>query len=265
MNEMIIDIHGHLGNINIAPFWQADAAKLEEYCEKSGVDTLCVSSSRSLMYDIREGNAELDAALQETEKLLGYVVVSPTFSESLGDLELLKSNPKFRGVKIHPDYHGFVLSTPSNRRWVEAVADMTPMMIFHVSCMPGTGFSPAMTVAEIAKNHPQTKFVLAHMAGIYQNGNYPYFPNMDSLEAVMQMNLPNVYIDTAHYLMYVYPGVMEKMYAIAGADHIVFGTDAPLQGPMQMRFAVEVIQSMDIPDGDKAKILYKNAQKVLGL
>ena len=58
---------------------------------------------------------------------------------------------------------------------------------------------------------------------------------------------------------------MEKMYAIAGADHIVFGTDAPLQGPMQMRFAVEVIQSMDIPDGDKAKILYKNAQKVLGL
>ena len=118
---MIIDIHGHLGNINIAPFWQADAAKLEEYCEKSGVDTLCVSSSRSLMYDIREGNAELDAALQETEKLLGYVVVSPTFSESLGDLELLKSNPKFRGVKIHPDYHGFVLSTPSNRRSSESM------------------------------------------------------------------------------------------------------------------------------------------------
>ena len=92
-----------------------------------------------------------------------------------------------------------------------------------------------------------------------------YFKPMTREEAVMQMNLPNVYIDTAHYLMYVYPGVMEKMYAIAGADHIVFGTDAPLQGPMQMRFAVEVIQSMDIPDGDKAKILYKNAQKVLGL
>ena len=92
-----------------------------------------------------------------------------------------------------------------------------------------------------------------------------YFKPMTREEAVMQMNLPNVYIDTAHYLMYVYPGVMEKMYAIAGADHIVFGTDAPLQGPMQMRFAVEVIQSMDIPDGDKAKMLYKNAQKLLGL
>ena len=58
---------------------------------------------------------------------------------------------------------------------------------------------------------------------------------------------------------------MEKMYAIAGADHIVYGTDAPLQGPMQMRFAIEVIRAMDIPEEDKAKILYKNAQKVLGL
>ncbi len=262
---MIIDIHGHLGSINLAPFWRADAAKLEEYCEKSGVDTLCVSSSRSLMYDAHEGNLELDAALKATTKLLGYVVTSPVFPDSLADLALLKSNPKFRGVKIHPDYHGFVLSTPSNRQWVEEVADQTPMMLFHVSCMPGTGFSPARTVAEIARNHPKTKFVLAHIAGIFQNGNYPYYPNMDTLEEVMAMNLDNVYIDTAHFLMYVYPGVMEKMYALAGPDHIVFGTDAPLQGPMQMRFAIEVIQALDIPEEDKAKILYKNAQKVLGL
>jgi predicted TIM-barrel fold metal-dependent hydrolase len=148
---------------------------------------------------------------------------------------------------------------------VEAVADQCSAMLFHVSCMPGTGFSPAMTVAEIAKHHPGTKFVLAHMAGIYQNGNYPYFPNMDSLEKVMDIAGENCFIDTAHFLMYVYPGVMEKMYALAGADHIVFGTDAPLQGPMQMRFAIEAIEALDIPQEDKDKIFYKNAVKILGL
>ena len=61
------------------------------------------------------------------------------------------------------------------------------------------------------------------------------------------------------------PGVMEKMYALAGADHIVFGTDAPLQGPMQMRFAIDVIQALDISREEKDKILYKNAKKILGL
>ena len=262
---MIIDIHGHLGNINFAPFLQAYAATLERYCSESGVDKLCVSASRSIMYDVKEGNLELDKALKETEKLLGYVVYDPIFPESVEDLVLLKSNSKFRGVKIHPDYHGYSLDSKRCRDQVEAIADQTPMMLFHVSCMPGTGFSPALTVADIASHHPDTKFVLAHMAGTYQNGNYPYYPNLDSLEKVMERELDNVFVDTAHYLMYVYPGVMEKMYSLAGADHIVFGTDVPLQGPMQMRFAIEAIQALDIPQEDKDKIFFKNAEKILGI
>ena len=60
----IIDIHGHLGNINFVPFWAADADKLAAYCRESGVSKLCLSASRSIMYDIREGNAELEEACQ---------------------------------------------------------------------------------------------------------------------------------------------------------------------------------------------------------
>ncbi|MFA6176671.1 MAG: hypothetical protein WC765_08855, partial [Phycisphaerae bacterium] len=67
---MIIDVHGHLGNINQAPFWAADAKKLEDYCDKSGVDYLCISSSRSLMYDVHEGNLEVAEALKSSPKLL---------------------------------------------------------------------------------------------------------------------------------------------------------------------------------------------------
>ena len=262
---MIIDIHGHLGNINFAPFWQADAGTLESYCRQAGVDKICLSASRAIMYDVREGNAELDAVLRRTEKLLGYVVYDPVFPESAEDLQLLKSNSKFRGVKIHPDYHGYSLDSRSCRNAVEAIADQTPMMLFHVSCMPGTGFSPAGTVVDIARHHPDTNFVLAHMAGIFQNGNYPYFPNMDSLESIMDDCPDNVFIDTAHFLMYVYPEVMEKMYALAGAEHIVFGTDVPLQGPMQMRFAIETINALDIPQTEKEMIFSGNAARILRL
>ena len=103
------------------------------------------------------------------------------------------------------------------------------------------------------------------MAGIFQNGNYPYFPNLSGCEKVAALNFDNVYIDTAHYLMYVYPGVMEKMLELVGADHIVFGTDVPLQGAMQMRFAIETIQALNIPLDDKEKILCDNAKKILRL
>ena len=138
-------------------------------------------------------------------------------------------------------------------------------MLFHVSCMPGTGFAEARRVAEFAARHPETNFVLAHMAGIFQNANYPYFPNLQGCENVAAMKLDNVYIDTAHYLMYVYPGVMQRMLEIVGAEHIVFGSDAPLQGPMQMRFAIEVIRELTASPEDKDKILGGNAKKLLRL
>jgi predicted TIM-barrel fold metal-dependent hydrolase len=262
---VIIDIHGHLGNINQAPFWAANENCLEKYCDDTGVDLLCVSSAKSLMYDAREGNAELDKALKNTKKLLGYVVVNPMFPDSAKDLELQKSNPKFKGVKVHPDYHGFDMVSKQAVEFLDNIAEQVDLMLFHVSCMPGTGFADAVRVAEFAARHPETDFVLAHMAGIFQNGNYPYFPNLQGCENVAAMKLDNVYIDTAHYLMYVYPRVMEKMVELAGADHIVFGTDVPLQGPMQMRFAIEIIQALDIPQADKDKILYGNAQKILRL
>jgi uncharacterized protein len=262
---MIIDIHGHLGNINQAPFWAADEVRLERFCSSAGVDLVCVSSAKSLMYDARAGNADLDKALKNSDKLLGYVTVNPVFPESIDDLRLLKDNPKFKGVKVHPDYHGYDLASSRVIEFLDKVARQVELMLFHVSCMPGTGFADAAKIVEFAARHPQTNFVLAHMAGIFQNANYPYFPNLQGCENVAAMGLTNVFVDTAHYLMYVYSGVMEQMVEIIGADYIVFGTDTPLQGPMQMRFAIEIIQALDIPPTDKANILGGNAKKILRL
>ena len=261
---MIIDIHGHLGNINFAPFWQADAGRLEEYLESAGIDRLCVSSAKSIMYDVKEGNRELAEALEKTEKLLGYVTVNPMFPESLDDLKYLE-NPKFIGIKVHPDYHGYNVNSTGARDFLDKAASQTKLMLFHVSCMPGTAFADAGAVAKFASEHPATNFVMAHMAGIFQNGNYPYFPNLAGLEIVRGFAAENIYVDTAHYLMYVYPGVMAKMVELVGAGHVVFGTDCPLQGPMQMRFALETIRSLEIPRKDIERILCGNAEKLLRL
>ena len=152
--KKIIDIHGHLGNINFVPFWAADADKLAAYCRESGVTKLCLSASRAIMYDVREGNAELDAALKKHDEFYGYVVVSPTFPDSLDDLKFLKTNKKFRGIKIHPDYHGYDLSVPSNFKFVDKVLKKTPMALFHCSCMPGSGKSPFATIVELARRNP---------------------------------------------------------------------------------------------------------------
>ena len=46
---------------------------------------------------------------------------------------------------------------------------------------------------------------------------------------------------------------------------MVFGTDSPLQGAMQMKFAQDVVYALDIPQEDKDAIMYGNALKILKL
>lgn len=262
---MIIDIHGHLGNINFSNFWQADLDTLESYASSAGVDRLLVSSARSIMYDTHEGNMELDSALRRANRVYGLVVVNPMFQATAGDLELLGSNPRFLGVKVHPDYHGYSMASPEAIRFLDIIAEQVPFMLFHTSCMPGTGFAAAPLLAKFAQRHPKTKFVFAHLAGLFQNGNYPYFPNFEGLEAVAEMKLPNVWVDTAHFLMYAYKDVMAHAVRIIGAERLVFGTDVPLQSDMQMRFAIEAIRALDIPEADRDAILGGNAAALLGM
>ncbi|MFA7173078.1 MAG: amidohydrolase family protein [Kiritimatiellia bacterium] len=151
------------------------------------------------------------------------------------------------------------------RDYLDKVGERVPLILFHVSCMPGTGFADASAILDFAERHPRTKIVMAHLAGVFQNSVYPYFPNLQGLEKVSERNLDNVYVDTAHTLMYVYPGVMERMVELIGPDHIVFGTDVPLQGPLQMRFALETIQALKLTDSEKEKILFGNANKIIRL
>ena len=260
---MIIDIHGHIGNINFSPHWGKNFVQVEKICETAGVDYCVVSAARSIMYDVREGNKETLEAVEKSKRLLGYMVANPLYPESLEDLRHIKEKKKIVGVKLHPDYHGYDLNSKVSREFIDKVAKQTPLILFHTSCMPRTAFSSAEKICKIAKEYPETIFISAHLAGIYQNPLYPYFPNLEGVEKVLEYNLDNLYIDTAHYLMYVYEGVMEKVVDYIGADRIVFGTDIPLQGELQIKFAIEVIKKLSIPEDDKRKILGGNAKRCL--
>lgn len=259
---MVIDVHGHLGRINQAPFWAANAQQLDTYLDEAGVDELWVSSAKSLMYEAREGNAELIEALKNSRKLRGYLTLNPVCPDSMEDIGFLNDD-KIVGVKFHPDYHGYDILSPAVRPFLDAVADQTSLILSHVSCMPGTAFSEGVKILEFAARHPKTNFIFAHIGGIFQNSLYPYFPNYEGLEKIAASGLENVYVDTSHHLMYVYPGVMQRVVEIFGTDRLLFGTDMPLQGPMQARFALEAIRSLDIPEGEKEKILFANAAKLI--
>ena len=259
---MIIDIHGHLGTIVQYPMYTADGPTLDRWAVEAGVDLFCVSHSKSIFYDAHEGNLDLDRDIKKTEKLLGYVVVNPMFPDTIKDLSLLDSNRKFRGAKIHPDCHGYNLKLDAIQDFLGEVAERVPLMLFHTS--PPSGLSTAPEILRFAKKHPKTNIVMAHMAGINSYPNYPNFPNFEALEAVKAAACENVYVDTACGMIYV-PGVIERMVDLIGPDHSVYGTDVPMIRPRQMRFEIETIVSLGLPQESQDKILFGNSKRLLGL
>ncbi len=70
------------------------------------------------------------------------------------------------------------------------------------------------------------------------------------------------YVDTA--LRGYVPSILCG-YAFFGADHILFGTDMPFGGEEAFTENVAGIESLDIPDTSKKKIISNNAKKLLHL
>jgi predicted TIM-barrel fold metal-dependent hydrolase len=57
-------------------------------------------------------------------------------------------------------------------------------------------------------------------------------------------------------------------YDFFGPEHILFGTDMPMDneyGARLVRQTIEAIERMDIPDEDKQLIFEENARRLLGL
>ena len=67
---MIIDIHGHLGNINFSEFWQADADKLREYMKDSGMTAEVAAENVTSQPGSRE---QFQTNLAKINSLIGFI------------------------------------------------------------------------------------------------------------------------------------------------------------------------------------------------
>lgn len=254
---MIIDVHGHIGRLNFSPIWTADAAKLEGMLEWAGVDFCIVSSAKALIYDVHEGDREVVEAVERYPRILGYIVGNPTYpEESLRDLAAVAGNPRLVGCKMHPDYHGYDVDSKECYRFVEKVARHVKLFLFHTSVMAATNFAAAHKILGLAKEHPETKFILGHAAGIHLSPLYPYHPDYaTSIDMIGDAGLSNVYIDLANGMIFSYPTVFETVVEKLGAERILFASDVPIVRASYLKAEVQQVRDMNITDHAKEQIL----------
>lgn len=201
---------------------------------------------------------DVDAALEEADRAINKL--------------------KFRGVQIYSTVNGETLDAPKFRPLYKKMVEYDlPIWIHPCTCKsddePIFGWpyetSSAMlklVSSGIFRDYPDIKFIIHHtgaMVPFFEQRIRWLFPLEFGAKRIRNPveQFQNFYGDT---VVQGSTAALMCAYNFFGADHLLFGTDAPL-GPnygftMQ---SIESVKRMAVPDSDKDKIFTQNAVNLL--
>jgi uncharacterized protein len=199
--------------------------------------------------------------------LAPVITVEPTAKEVKAAIELAEKNKK--EVKAFKIRLGYVKASAEdhvfNRLYDYAESENIPVL-FHTG---DTAFSNGdlilshpLTLDRLANKRELLTMVLCHF------GN-PWFDDV----AELIYKHPNLYADISglitpseayadKFLEWLAKKISEAIYYVGGADKVIFGTDYPVTKHSE---ALALVRRLGIEEGDKEKILWRNAERVFHL
>ncbi|HPX31990.1 MAG TPA: amidohydrolase family protein [Erysipelotrichaceae bacterium] len=237
----LIDYHVHMGKSSKGDNYTLEdlIASMDKFnIEKSGL---------SILNGVNVGplnDLTMEAVKKYPDRIVGYAYINPREENAIEEVHRCLSVEGMRGVKFHSWKHGYF---PSNNRALDGIIDA--IAEYDVPILTHTGTPPLSLPQqwiEVAKRHPNVKFVLAHIGYL----DYGY----DCIEGAK--NYPNIYVDTSGQ---VEIPVIAKALEDLGPDRIIWSTDWPYKYPGSELVKFE---PYNLSEEDKKKIFYENAMKL---
>jgi hypothetical protein len=255
---LIIDAHMHLGPIHQYYNYQLALQDLLEVMDLLHIQYAISSHTAALLHgDLSLGIEESLRAYESSGgRILSYHIFNPLIpGQCLKVMEQYPDRAVFKGIKIHPSWHG----VPADDERYEVVwqyaQDKQLVLLSHswdISLTnPIQRYSyPALFERHLAR-YPQVPFVFAHSGGR---------PNGIREAVRLGKVYRNAYFDTAGDIYHT--RFVEYLDQTVGADRILFGSDYSMMDPRQM---LGVVLGAEIGLAAKAKILSGNAARLFGI
>jgi uncharacterized protein len=213
-------------------------------------------------------NEKIITLCKESGGLLSPVItVEPTAKEVKAAVKLAEQNKKdVKAFKVRLGYIDASADSPLFRELYDYAESEKIPVLFHTG---DTAFSTGdlvlshpLTLDRLANKREQLTVVLCHF------GN-PWFDDV----AELIYKHPNVYADISglitpsdsyadKFLEWLAKKISEAIYYAGGAEKVIFGTDYPVTKHSE---ALGLVSRLEIEEGDKEKILWRNAERVFRL
>jgi predicted TIM-barrel fold metal-dependent hydrolase len=209
----------------------------------------------------------VDLCARSGGKLKPVMTVEPTAKEVKAAVKLADENRKeVKAFKIRLGYVKASARSPVfDTLYDYAESEGLPVLFHTGDTASDTGdlaSSHPLTLDRLANKREELTVVLCHF------GN-PWFEDV----AELIYKHPNVYTDMSglttgggayaeKFTEWLVKKIESAIYFAGGADKVIFGTDYPITTYPE---ALGLVHRLDVDEGDKANILWRNAKKVFGL
>ena len=238
----------------------ATAEELLASMDEAGIGLSVVLNAGWVSHElcVKTNDYILDSVSRYPTRLVGFCAIQPRAGDAaIAEMErCAKAGAKGIG-ELRSDVQGFDLADKTTMKpLVDAALKHDLIFLTHSSEPVGHEYSGKGSITpdilySFITAFPNLKLVCAHWGG-----GLPFYALMPEVAKV----LANVFFDTAATVFLYKPEIFEQMSHIIGSDRILFGTDYPL---MHQNRVLAQIQSSQLPEEDKARILGANAQKLL--
>jgi predicted TIM-barrel fold metal-dependent hydrolase len=241
----IFDAHTHIGRA-LHSGRRCSAEDLLRSMDSFGVDR-SLAIPFPVVEDWREANEEVArAARKYPDRLTGAASLDPFLPENELRTQLRRcvEELNLRALKIQPQYQP--LDPLSGR--AEAIFGAACEMRLPVVCHTGSGVPFALPSLYMmpARRFPELALVLAHSGG-----------GIFVQEAIVAASFcPNIYLELSSLMPHQIMTVLSQI----PSTRLMIGSDLPECLETEMGKVLR----LDIPDGDRANILWKTCSKVLG-
>jgi predicted TIM-barrel fold metal-dependent hydrolase len=240
---MIIDAHAHVGQ---GRYKSLQPDELLRRMDTNGVDraVICPVEEQIILRN-REGNDYIVSQVEHhPDRFIGFAVANPWYGEvAVAELERALDRG-LRGLKLHPALQGFA----PNDDIVYPLIDLAARRHVPVYIHTGTPiFGEPFKVVELARRYPEMTFLMGH------SGASDFWNDIPRCHQFA----PKVLFETSRNG----PGNFNYMIREIGADHIVFGSNAP-----ESLYEIEMANIRDsIPNpADQAKVFGLNLSRAFG-
>jgi predicted TIM-barrel fold metal-dependent hydrolase len=240
----------------------ATAEELLASMDEAGIDLSVVLNIGWVSHELcmKTNDYILDSVSRYPTRLVGFCAIQPRAGDAaIAELErCAKAGAKGIG-ELRSDVQGFDLADKTTMKpLVDAALKHDLILLTHSSEPVGHEYSGKGSITpdilySFITGFPNLKLVCAHWGG-----GLPFYALMPEVAKA----LANVFFDTAATVFLYKPEIFEQVSHIIGSDKILFGTDYPL---MHQNRVLAQIQSSQLSEEDKARILGANAQKLLCL